>query len=202
MTIKQTELCSLMTKYRSDKGNDCHGYSRIYTELFSNLRNSNINLFELGIGTNYNDTPYTMGEHGSPGASLRAWKEYFPLANIYSGDIDTRILFEEDRIKTFYVDQKNKDSIRNLWNNDLLRDIEFDIIIDDGAHEVDANLTFLTESFHKLKSGGIYIIEDIIIHYLPEFLNKIGSFVHSNNMCHFDLKVINTTTNVWIWIIV
>jgi hypothetical protein len=34
-------------------------------------------------------------------------------------------------------------------------------MIDDGLHEAWANLCFFSESFAKLKSGGIYIIEDI-----------------------------------------
>ena len=37
---------------------------------------------------------------GSPGASLRVWKDFFSNAKIYGSDIDKDILFNEDRIFT------------------------------------------------------------------------------------------------------
>lgn len=195
----ETNLCRLMDKHGSDKGSRTHQYTRVYNELFKDLVGSNINLFELGIGTNYLDTPSSMGESGIPGASLRAWREYFPFANIYAGDIDSRILFEEDRIKTFHVDQTNRESIRTLWNNELLQNLKFDIIIEDGLHEVDANVTFLQESFNKLKYGGLYIIEDMIISNIPDFINKITGFMRESEVSYFDMKMINSTATNSLW---
>lgn len=94
-----------------------------------------------------------MGKNGTPGASLRAWKEFLEKSEVFGGDIDRSILFEEDRIKTFYVDQGSSDSIRTLWSSpDLIE--PFDVIIDDGCHEFDFNVRFFENSFHKLKSGG------------------------------------------------
>ena len=43
---EQTELCSIMNKYGSDKGNGWHNYSIIYFELFNHLRYKNINIFK------------------------------------------------------------------------------------------------------------------------------------------------------------
>jgi hypothetical protein len=112
-----------------------------------------------------------MGKYGIPGASLRGWKEFFTNSDIFGGDIDRDILFEEDRIKTFYVDQGSRDSIHALWSSpDLIE--QFDIIIDDGCHEFDFNVRFFENSFHKLKSGGVFIIEDIC-YITPEWQNKI-----------------------------
>ena len=37
----------------------------------------------------------------------------------------------------------------------------FDIMIDDGLHDVHANICFFIEAVQKLKPGGIYIVEDI-----------------------------------------
>ena len=36
-----------------------------------------------------------------------------------------------------------------------------DIIIEDGLHTFEANITFLEESLTQLRPGGIYITEDI-----------------------------------------
>ncbi len=103
-----------------------------------------------------------MGPNGRPGASLRAWREYFPQAQIYGADIDRDILFAEDRIQTFWTDQRDPKAIRALWHQ--LDGVSFDVMIDDGLHEASANICFFMESFHKLKSGGIYVIEDILPH--------------------------------------
>jgi hypothetical protein len=38
---------------------------------------------------------------------------------------------------------------------------DLDIIIDDGLHEFYANKVFYENSIHKLRDGGIYIVEDV-----------------------------------------
>ena len=72
-------------------------------------KNNNLNIFELGLGTNNTDVAYNMGPSGRPGASLKSWKEFLPNSMIYGADIDKIVLFNEDRIKTFYCDQTNPD---------------------------------------------------------------------------------------------
>tara|TARA_R110000868_G_scaffold17175_7_gene75812 strand:+ start:3100 stop:3705 length:606 start_codon:yes stop_codon:yes gene_type:complete len=162
-----TSLCNIMTKCGSDKGS-YHNYTTIYYDYFNDISNNNLNIFELGLGTNYTDIPSSMGPNGKPGASLYGWKEFFPNSNIYGADIDKRILFNDDRIKTYFCDQTNIQIINNLWNNIDLINLEFDIILDDGLHEFNANLSFFENSFYKLKKGGKYIIEDLF----PETINK------------------------------
>lgn len=130
----RTDLCKIMTDFGSDKGRGHHNYTIYYDKLFNGIKEENLNIFELGLGTNYLDVPSSMGSDGIPGASLRGWKKYFPNSKVFGADIDKRILFEEDRIKTFYCDQTNVRSIQKMWNSELLKDLYFDIIIDDGLH--------------------------------------------------------------------
>jgi hypothetical protein len=164
----RTELCFIMSKYGSDKGNH-HNYSTLYHYLFDNIKTEKLNVFEVGLGTNNTSVPSNMGPNGSPGASLRGWKEYFVNSNVYGADVDSGILFEEDRILTFFVDQTKKETIDELWGSPKLSPIDFDIIIDDGLHEFHANRKFFENSIQKLKKGGIFIIEDISEVYLTEF---------------------------------
>lgn len=60
-----TELCSIMQKYGSDKGHSqnkgWHNYTTLYSSLFTPIRNKEINIFELGLGTNNTDVPTNMG---------------------------------------------------------------------------------------------------------------------------------------------
>src|SRR2546423_475374 len=115
-----TELCRIMTRYGSDKGAGRHNYTTLYHHLFRNLRNKQVTVFELGIGTNNPALPSNMGVAGNPGASLRGWADYFPSGQIFGADIDREILFNEDRIKTFHCDQLSKSSIEQMWASPLL----------------------------------------------------------------------------------
>lgn len=179
-----THLCSIMKKAGSDKslylGNGKHNYTPLYHNFFKHLRRKEINLFELGIGTTNLTIEANMGEKGKPGASLRGWKNYFGNGKIFGADIDETILFEEKRIKTFYCDQTNRSKIKDLWNQ---LPQKFDIIIDDGLHEFDANVIFLENSIFKLSENGFYIIEDVknaLLHqwddYLKDFCQKNSHF--------------------------
>jgi hypothetical protein len=193
-----TELCSIMKKYGSDKGcpenNGWHNYTLYYHELFQNIKNEKLRIFELGLGTNNINLPSNMGINGKPGASLKGWKEYFPNSLIYGADIDKDILFEEERIKTYYCDQTNKEVIKNLWNNEDLKE-NFDIIIDDGLHKFSANITFFENSIKKLKKNGVYIIEDIRKDELNLFKDKIEEYKNINENLEFNINIIPHSNN-------
>ena len=110
-----------------------------------------------------------MGSVGHPGASLRVWRDYFPNANVYGADIDKDILFSEERIKTFYIDQLNPSSIKDFWEKVNTKD--FDLIVDDGLHTFKAGITLFKNSIFKLSKTGIYVIEDINITDLPLYFD-------------------------------
>jgi hypothetical protein len=169
----KTPMCKLFEKKGSDKSS-WHNYTTLYNCLFSNYIGKGINFFELGLGTNNINIPSNMGKNGVPGASLYAFREYFEDANICGADIDDKILFDDDNIWTFYVDQTNPDVIKNMW--DCFDDTKFDIMIDDGLHTFGANKIFFDNSIHMLEDGGIYIIEDILSQdkerFVAEFSNK------------------------------
>jgi hypothetical protein len=117
-----------------------------------------------------------MGVKGRPGASLRVWRDYFPNAQIVGADIDRDILFEEERISTFYCDQTKRSAIQELWSN--VGDVEFDLMIDDGLHTFEAGVSLFEGSIHKLKEGGVYIIEDVGVGALINFANYFGDRDH------------------------
>lgn len=175
--FESTELCEIMGRNKSDKGNidltKSHNYTTLYFNLFKDLKDKHLNIFELGLGTNNTDVRSNMGVFGRPGASLFGWSEFFPNSFIYGADIDSRILFESDRIKTFYCDQTDPESIKKMWNNEILKEVKFDIIVEDGLHALNAQICFFENSIHKVKDGGYYIIEDF---------NHGESF---NKMCNY-----------------
>jgi hypothetical protein len=115
---------------------------------------------EVGIGSSDPKIQSSMGKNGTPGASLRAWKKYFPNGNIVGLDIDEKTLFKEERIETYCIDQTNPISISNFILNNKNR--LFDVIIDDGLHTENAAHVFFENSSHLLKSNGFYFIEDAV----------------------------------------
>ena len=117
-----------------------------------------------------------MGTNGSPGASLYGWQEFFTNSFIYGADIDKDILFNTDKIKTFYCDQTKPDIIKQMWNDNNDLSDNFDIIVEDGLHTFDANVCFFENSIHKLKPNGYYIIEDILLDEIPLFNKKINEW--------------------------
>ena len=182
-----TDLCEIMGRNGSDKGNvdlskTGHNFTILYDQLFRHVKDKEVRLFELGLGT---DNPNLLSNmcgqpFPRPGASLHGWKEYFPRGKIFGADIDGSILFEEDNIKTYFCDQLNNETIQNMWNLNAELNEEFDIILEDGLHTVESSVNFFQNSFHKLKENGVYIIEDVY-HDLGEFSEFISS-CHAQNL--------------------
>ncbi|MHB1953742.1 MAG: hypothetical protein ACYCOU_08305 [Sulfobacillus sp.] len=126
---------------------------------------------------------------GIPGASLYAWKNYFINSEIFGADIDRNILFSSDRIKTYYCDQTDRQAIMNMWNEPDLNQ-NFDVIIEDGLHMFEANVTFFENSIHKLKLGGLFIIEDINVRDIDRIRNKIKEWKEMYLNLRFRLELV------------
>jgi cephalosporin hydroxylase len=152
----------LFDQYGSDKAQP-HNYHHLYGAILSNPA-AVANVLEVGLGTNNEDVVSNMGSAGRPGASLRAFRDFLPNARIFGADIDKRILFREERIETFFIDQTDLDTISALGKE---LQMEFDLIIDDGLHSPNANLATMIFGLPKLRRGGYLIVEDIHPAHLP-----------------------------------
>jgi hypothetical protein len=162
-------LTQLFQKYGSDKGSfnlddnpypwPPHTYSDFYDTLWNQNRSKVLKVFECGIGTNSQDFPSNMGPSGVPGASLYAWRDYFVNAVIFGADIDPGVLMQEDRIRTFLVDQLSPNSINSLWES--IGEKNFDFMLDDGLHTFKAGSMLFANSIHALAENGVYVIEDV-----------------------------------------
>ena len=161
--LSAAKLKELYDYYGSDKAR-FHDYHLLYGSLLSEPTSVTA-LLEIGLGTNNPHLVSNMGKRGRPGASLRAFRDFLPKAQVYGADIDRQILFEEDRITTFFVDQTDPASITALAS--LIGDHHFDLIIDDGLHSPNANLAVLDFGLRRLKVGGWLVVEDIRSEALP-----------------------------------
>jgi len=84
--VFKTELCELFYKYGADK---CpairHSYSPEYYTLLKEYKSQFTDILEIGVG---NDCQLRYVFEYIPGASLRAWRDFFTDANVYGIDID------------------------------------------------------------------------------------------------------------------
>jgi hypothetical protein len=154
-----TAFCRAFFFHGSDKAQSWHNYGYIYNFLLKPLAATTRAILEVGIGTNHPDVASSMGTNGTPGASLRAWRELFRSASITGADIDRRILFQEDGIETYFVDQTDRVSVLRLFEE--MDNRQFDLIIDDGLHTFGANRVFLENAYPRLAEGGMHIVEDV-----------------------------------------
>jgi hypothetical protein len=169
-------LCDL---HGSDKGSlsrisrfhswEPHSYVDVYAQLFDHCRFSVSRVFECGIGSTDASMRFNMGRSGVSGASLRVWRDYFPNAEVIGADLDGAILFEEERIRTFQVDQTSATSIATMWQEIDCR--EFDLMIDDGLHEPRGGITLFDNSIDRLSPTGVYVIEDVYPDHLSAYVD-------------------------------
>ena len=154
--VYRGDLIRLGTCFETDKWGS-HWYLQHYQRHFRELRNNRLNLLEIGIGG------YKQPDAG--GNSLRTWKAYFPLANIYGIDIYDKKQIEEARIKTFQGSQTDPEFLKGI----LHQIGGADIIIDDGSHINSHVITTFEILFPLLRDRGIYAIEDTQTSYWPGF---------------------------------
>ena len=179
---QNNEFSELCEKYLTDKGGlkenldsrNFHFYSQFYYEYFQKKKRNIKLIFECGIGTPNKNIKSNTARKGKPGASLRVLREYFKNAHIYAADIDKNILFEDERISTFYVNQLDNQSINEMWRK--INKNNFDLIIDDGLHTLNSAYAFFNQSFSKLRPEGLYVIEDVHVAYLRDLVKKLEDF--------------------------
>ena len=156
------ELKKFFDSHGSDKAN-AHNYHMLYGRLLKNC-DQIASLLEIGVGTSNVDVLSNMSPGGKPGASLRAFRDFLTNAEIYGADIDERILFEEERIKTYYLDQTDSKSFDHLGKR---IPSELDLIIDDGLHSPNANINTMLFGLQRIRLGGWLVVEDIAPDAIP-----------------------------------
>jgi hypothetical protein len=187
---RHNDLAALCDKYGTDKGSNreynpsdewpSHTYTDYYHEVFGKNRFEYKNIFECGIGTNNSDVKGYFKLQGTPGASLRVWRDFFPNAMIFGADIDPRVLVHENRITSQVMDQLDPYSILEYFKS--MGFPSFDLMIDDGLHEFYAGKILYENAIQYLKPGGVYIIEDVV---LDDLLSYRSFFSNSKHLVQY-----------------
>lgn len=150
-------LDTLAIKYGTDKSSAGHNYTQIYELYFNPLQNKCIKFLEIGFA-------------GGPSAHM--WDTYFtnPFSRLYFIDINPDCFkYTHDlssRCSLHLVNQGSEAEL-NQWIQSVGGD--FDLIIDDGGHQMQQQITSFKTLFPHLKKGGLYIIEDLHTSYWRDY---------------------------------
>ena len=154
-SISIDSLDRLFYHYGSDKADifkktesKSHGYSKFYKQKIEKLKNRKINILEIG---------------SYAGASAAAFAKYLPKSNIFCFDINiSNFEYKSKKIHVFGIDITNQKKTIKTLNKiaDKFKIKEFDIIIDDGSHNLSDILIGLKCFFKHLRNKGLYVIED------------------------------------------
>jgi hypothetical protein len=176
-------LTEIGVKHNTDKAAG-HGFTEFYFNYFEKYTNPRI--LEIGI---------------FDGASLKMMEEFFVAPTIVGIDIEPKKQYESKCIKTMIADQSVPEQLLKC----LELCSEYDIIIDDGGHTMQQQLVTIATLFPHVKSGGIYVLEDlhtsfIGAHYNPyqdaltayDFLYrlKMGLDIHTPYMSEEQIEYI------------
>ena len=153
--FKFESLDELFHHYGSDKAETFkinnkpgHGFSKIYKEKLKKFKNKEINILEIGSYS---------------GASAAAFVKFLPNSNIFCFDVNiSNFKYKAKNIHVFGVDINNEKKINKKLQSIFLKYKfgKFDLIIDDGSHNLKDMLVGLKFFFKFVNSGGIYVIED------------------------------------------
>jgi demethylmacrocin O-methyltransferase len=158
--------------YETDKTGS-HWYTPHYMTHLAKFKKRKIKLLEIGVG-GY-DNPKAGGN------SLRMWKKYFPLGEIFGIDIYEKSSLQEKRIKIFQGSQVDKEFLEKT--TDEIGKI--DIIIDDGSHLNEHIVETFKILFPKLNDNGVYVVEDLQTSYWEDFGGDSKDLNNGNTAMNF-----------------
>lgn len=166
-------LTVLADRYGSDKGTahgDRHRYTQLYDVLLHPYRHGIGKMLELGLARGGPEAEIGgRVERQVDSPSVAAWLEYFPTAEVYGFDISDFSHLEAAHPRFRFVrgdcgSTADLAGLRQRLGNDV------DLIIDDASHASYHQQLALRELFPCLRSGGLYIIEDL--HWQPAHIER------------------------------
>jgi hypothetical protein len=141
--MSEVTLDAIGLRFGTDKSSRHHDYLNFYEQQFARRRQEPLTLLEVGV---FN------------GASVRTWREYFPNAKIVGADIEPMAKrWRGERIEIEYMDQSNLEDLNRV----AIKHGPFDIVIEDGSHLWEHQITTLKTLYPHVRPGGLYVVEDL-----------------------------------------
>ena len=172
-----------------DQGSKKHRFTELYNMLLAPYRGRAIKMGLLGLGG--------IGDGTSP--ELDMWLEFLPKASIYGMDWRELIDAPDKRVNLARSSFETVDDVSRA-SEDFP---DLDIVLDDATHASHHQQNAFIALFPRLKSGGLYLIEDLRfqpkdmetsggVKTAPLFrkFQKTGSFDHPNAEANAQLNAL------------
>lgn len=157
-----------------DKGDHHHDYLDYYEHLLGSFRDRTFFLLEIGINMGY---------------SLVTWVRRYPHVRVTGIDIDlSRWVQHKDQFRLSPTEESRLRIIQgDATSSSILPHLtgSYDVILDDGSHTHQDMIAAFELLFPtKLKTGGIYIVEDVhcdgdMIRFI-QYAQDLFPFVYKN----------------------
>ncbi|MXU65128.1 O-methyltransferase [Oceanomicrobium pacificus] len=181
------DLSALAEKFGSDKGPGKHRYTELYHMLFAPFRDRDIRFLEMGLQIGGPEHERSVDRQTTDLPSVRMWLEYFRKAHITGLDVSDFSWFSDPRFTFIRCNMDNEVEIAEV----AAEQEAFDIIIDDASHASHHQQHAFVHLFPKLKSGGLYIIEDLRwqppvyeTRGYPKTAALFGEYLETNSFTH------------------
>jgi hypothetical protein len=150
MDASKVTYPSLWDSWNSGNLHKWDHYMPIYENLLAGYeRCPDLSLLEIGV---------------QRGGSLQMHKQRFPQVKIVGLDIDPNCKIDRQVGELVIGDQASQAVIDHLVELG-----PYDIIIDDGGHTPDQQITSFYGLFPHLRYSGIYIVEDVFTNAIPGY---------------------------------
>ncbi len=161
----QLNLTDLADAKGIDRGSARHRYTELFNMLFQPLRQRKLKIVLVGLdGGKAVRDPKAWKPAAKP--MLEMWLEYVPKAEFVVLDRAKAAPLKDDRVTYKKVSLEDQDEIENAVADTP------DIVIDDATHAAHHQQNALCALFPKLRSGGIYAVEDL--RSSPKAIEKQG----------------------------
>jgi len=142
----------------TDKAKPAHDFVRFYPTYLASRREEPLSFLEVGVFR---------------GASLKMWNDYFthPHARLNCIDNKRKHLAnvpKDPRWTSFLGCQSDTDFLKKVCSQAG----PFDVVIEDGQHVPSYQIACFETLWPHLKSGGVYVIEDIHTSFQDTFIDR------------------------------
>ncbi len=147
------------------------GFDALYKRKLAPLVGSRLKFLEIGV---------------QDGSSIKKWREMSSAWDVWGLDIDESCRGEQIVIGS----QEDKEVLKQFE--------EFDVVIDDGGHTWKQQIETFEYLFPTLRSGGLYVIEDLHTSFWDEFNDYNISTVDylAKLVPHINQKMANEETRL------
>lgn len=171
-----SELSTYFQENRTNSINKWIHYFEIYEFWFKEYKNKPIVILEIGV---------------FQGGSLKMWRSYFgENAKIFGIDINPECKqFETENTKIFIGSQEDPEFL-----NSIKKQLpKIDILIDDGGHYMNQQITSFETLYGHIKEDGVYLCEDLHTSY---WKNYGGGFKEPSSFIEYSKNLIDQL-NAW-----